>query len=526
MITKVPSPSISRSRKAELVRSTLLENWRDTSDREIAAKIGVSNRTVSQHRKRLEEEGLILPRGESTHPIKACLIEVCTSAIKPASLNDELYDPINESEPAFLALVCNIKENGILEPIVVSSDGYILSGHRRYAAARNLNLERIPVRISFDVSYFKDQDHFLRLLASYNRQRVKSTSEQLREEVALADNESFIRVRKFREDASHLDASEAIQLGERKRRSVITQKLELREAIIRIVNDEKRNWPISDRFIFYRLLNIERLVRNDTTRTPFVNSEDCYKDTTNMVTRLRLDKSIPFEAIGDETRPVTKWDTHRCAGDFIRRELDGLLDPYSRDLQQSQPNWIELLVEKNTVASQCRPVAMAYSIPMTSGRGYSSLPPRKAMVDRFHKSGREKLVIIAVSDFDPEGEDIPHSFGKSLRDDFGIPGHQLHVVKSTLTKQQVLSLDLHEGQISKKTSSRYAEFVQKNGKRAWELESLPSETLREILEDSIRNVLDIEAFEAEVEQEKREQHELNQQRQRLKRLMIEHGMEG
>ena len=57
---------------------------------------------------------------------------------------------------------------------------------------------------------------------------------------------------------------------------------------------------------------------------------------------------------------------------------------------------------------------------MTSGRGYSSLPPRKDMVDRFRDSGREKLVVIVVSDFDPEGQDIPGSFGVSLRDDFGI----------------------------------------------------------------------------------------------------------
>ncbi|MBX3444919.1 MAG: hypothetical protein KF774_21140 [Planctomyces sp.] len=41
------------------------------------------------------------------------------------------------------------------------------------------------------------------------------------------------------------------------------------------------------------------------------------------------------------------------------------------------------------------------------------------MVDRFRDSGREKLVVIVASDFDPEGEDIPGSFGISLRDDFG-----------------------------------------------------------------------------------------------------------
>ena len=52
------------------------------------------------------------------------------------------------------------------------------------------------------------------------------------------------------------------------------------------------------------LLNIAGLVRNDKTRVPYDNTPAAYDDVTNMLTRLRLDGSIPFEAIADETRPV------------------------------------------------------------------------------------------------------------------------------------------------------------------------------------------------------------------------------
>lgn len=55
------------------------------------------------------------------------------------------------------------------------------------------------------------------------------------------------------------------------------------------------------------------------------------------------------------------------------------------------------------------------------------------MVDRFRASGRDKLVIVVACDFDPEGEDIPNSFGLSLRDDFGIYPDQLEIVKASLT---------------------------------------------------------------------------------------------
>jgi hypothetical protein len=240
-----------------------------------------------------------------------------------------------------------------------------------------------------------------------------------------------------------------------------------------------------------------------------------------MLTRLRLDDSVPFEAIADETRPVVVWDTHRCVGDFVRREFDRFLKDYWRALLQSQPNWIELFVEKNTVANQLRSVAAKYTIPMTSGRGYSSLPPRKEMVDRFRDSGREKLVVIVVSDFDPEGEDIPGSFGVSLRDDFGVSTDQLRIVKAALTAEQVRTKGLHEGQLSKESSSRYRRFVAERGARAWELESLTADQLREIVEAAVRGVLDLEAFEAEVERERREQIELEAKRRDLRQALVD-----
>jgi hypothetical protein len=44
-------------------------------------------------------------------------------------------------------------------------------------------------------------------------------------------------------------------------------------------------------------------------------------------------------------------------------------------------------------------------------------------------------VVIVVSDFDPEGEDIPASFGVSLRDDFGVSTGRLRIIKAALTAE-------------------------------------------------------------------------------------------
>ena len=90
----------------------------------------------------------------------------------------------------------------------------------------------------------------------------------------------------------------------------------------------------------------------------------------------------------------------------------------------------QIVAEKNTVAPILRTMAERYCIPLTSGRGYCSLPPRHAMAERFRKSGKERLVLLLVSDFDPDGEQIAESFASSMRRDFGIAN--VDAVKVTL----------------------------------------------------------------------------------------------
>jgi hypothetical protein len=502
---------------------TLILESPEQSDRAIAKELGISNWTVSQCRKRLEIAGKILPRPKTSQSLQACLHRVCASLIRPAPANDKLYDPPREDDPSFQALVEDIRQNGLLNPIGISKDGYIFDGHRRFAAVKILEWKKVQVRIR-PISYEKDQDRFLELLVSCNKSRVKTTAEAVREGIVGMNDDAWQRVCDYREESSDVDGVQLIELYGEKRRSEIRDKISLKNAIIKIVEDVKKDWPTNDRRVFYLLLNIKGLLRNDRLKTPFENSEECYNDVTNMVTRLRLDGSIPFDSIDDETRPVIQWNTHKSVGTFIDRELENLFSGYWRDLLQSQSNWIESLVEKNTAATLLKSVASKYTVPMTSGRGYSSLPPRKAMIDRFKASGREKLVIICVTDMDPEGEDIPNAFGLSLRDDFGLDENRLVICKAALTYAQVQSLSqsltIHEGQMAKEDSSRYQRFVSKYGKRCWELEAIPPDTLREIFEAAIRRFLNIDAFEQELDKEAKEQRELDNHRQEIKKRII------
>ena len=121
------------------------------------------------------------------------------------------------------------------------------------------------------------------------------------------------------------------------------------------------------------------------------------------------------------------------------------------------------------------------------------------MAERFRKSGKEKLILLLASDHDPDGEQISHSFARSMRDDFEI--ENIHPIKVAITAAQIAKYKLPSILRAKKSSSNHAKFVKKHGDDVWEIDALPPDTLQEILTEAIESVLDMEAFNQEVESE-------------------------
>ena len=77
--------------------------------------------------------------------------------LRPSPENNELYRPVDPSDPEIIALADSIRElNGIQEPLIVTADGYIVSGHRRFAAAILAGLKAVPCRV---LDFRKDEDH-------------------------------------------------------------------------------------------------------------------------------------------------------------------------------------------------------------------------------------------------------------------------------------------------------------------------------------------------------------------------------
>lgn len=75
------------------------------------------------------------------------LVRFSLREIRPSPENLRLYRPIRRDDLDIVALAESIETHGLKEPLVVTMDGYIISGHRRYAACCRLGLEAVPCRV-------------------------------------------------------------------------------------------------------------------------------------------------------------------------------------------------------------------------------------------------------------------------------------------------------------------------------------------------------------------------------------------
>jgi hypothetical protein len=196
------------------------------------------------------------------------------------------------------------------------------------------------------------------------------------------------------------------------------------------------------------------------------------------------------------------WETYTSLGCYYRDQVNGFLAYAQRNLMMTQPNHLELVVEKNTLRNLVEPIASDFGIPLSFGRGQASTPVLRDISRRYKESGKDGLIIIAASDLDPDGDSIARSIGQRLRDDF--QHNNVKVVKAALTMQQVRVLKLPEKfeRAKEKSPNRQRYIAEHATDFVWELEALHPRQLQKLVRDAIDSVVDHKALKAEIDQAK------------------------
>ena len=171
-------------------------------------------------------------------------------SIEPSPENEKLYRPVDPKDPDIIGLADSIREHGIKESLVVTLDRFIVSGHRRYVAARLAGLTEVPCRVE-RVRRLNGcgqvTDEFLRLLAEYNRQRVKSFDEQLREAIVSVNPTAAYRSlidHREQKSADALEGADVLYVPDGKERARISEaKQPFLEAVKAVLSERPTIGP-------------------------------------------------------------------------------------------------------------------------------------------------------------------------------------------------------------------------------------------------------------------------------------------
>lgn len=442
--------------------------------------------------------------GKAYHVIRKRL-----SSLKPSPENLQIYRDSDADDPENVKLEESIRRHGLREPLVITADGYIVSGHRRYAALCRIGQVMVPCIVLNVRRDSMTTDEYIALLRDHNRQRHKSVAEQIREEMIDSNPEdAYSELCETRDNSIYaLEGNDVATLeieGSKTRHEISPQKADHVKYVKKVVFEDRRSyWPLSVRAVHYALLNYQFL-RNILQKIRYLNDKDSYKATSGLITRLRLTGEIPWEAFSDETRPITEFRPFSDARQFVRQQVDRLLAGYWRDLLQTQPNHVEVVCEKNSIYHMVLRVTRQFQIPTSSGRGFNSIDPWHELYGRYIDSGCKRLIVIVLSDHDPEGQMIPQVGGRTLRDDFGV--EDLEIIQAGVTREQIEEYDLPQQNYAKESSSNHDWFVERNDgdNTIFELEALDPADMLNDLETVITSVLDMDLFNLEAEREQDE----------------------
>lgn len=443
---------------------------------------------------------------------------VKTSEIKTPLINDSLYQA--PSEDRLISLANDIKVNGLINPIRVSKDLFIYDGNTRLKALKILGYNEIEVIVNEDL--LSDSEDFIRLLVSANNQRVKTDKELLQEiQISISPMEYEKRRMVINGDFVNLDSIEG---SLKANREISDIKDDLTKAIIEILIEYKQYRPLTVRAIHYILLDKNVLTNTKKKDSVYKNDRSSYSGLSNLLTKLRINKTIDYEWIRDDGRKLYTNRGFDSAKRYIDYEVNRMFKNYYRDLQQSQKAYNIIFCEKETLRPILEKLTIKYGIPIAFIKGGSSLTIRHNFINDWQNSGSKRIInAMVLSDFDPAGYRIKDTLIGSLQSDFKneLKGIALNAFHIGITPKQIAKYNLHSDLDAKESDKNFIHFVNvTNSLKAYELDSLKPNQLLDEVEEAIKNCIDIDLYNDEQKKYNNDINEIETIRQKFSLALV------
>jgi len=297
------------------------------------------------------------------------------------------------------------------------------------------------------------------------------------------------------------------------------------------------------RQIFYRLVS-EQLIENTENDYDYLDR------------KLRMEREYGLEAlmygVGEKgevkfgINPDSFQDTSRrvIGGDYgytsIHEYFSAIFScaerAYVRKRWANQPKQVIIWLEKEALATVLEDIAKKYRVRLIPSKGYSSFTfVYQQLVKGIDPD--KPVVILLFTDFDPSGEHMVEDLKRRVFDylytyyEMGKRSHKgfklwyeslgilkvegIEIKKIALTREQVIKYNLPPNP-AKVTDPRYRWFTRAYGDQATELDALPPEVLRSLVEKAIRENIDWNAWKEVELIEKEERQKVKEVVERLR----------
>ena len=294
--------------------------------------------------------------------------------------------------------------------------------------------------------------------------------------------------------------------------------------IMREIEQRKKYWPLTERFVFYRIyqtcLHKPHWYKNGKEENGLIKPKTLPGTIGTLLKWLRIGEDIPWESIVDDQRVLTDKIGFGDPEEFIRQEMYYFLNGYKRCLAKKQKYHIEVWMEKATLMHIVKPITDKYCRRLMSCKGYNSVTFQNGFYNRALEaiSLDQTPVVLYFGDWDPSGVNMLYASAQTLIDEMGLWG--THFYRCGINPEHFNSIQADPVPV-KPSDSRAKKFIEKYGATASELDAFEPEDLQALVEDSIKKFTDLDAVQQDLDQEPDDQEKLKRIRMKVEDIIRE-----
>jgi hypothetical protein len=217
-------------------------------------------------------------------------------------------------------------------------------------------------------------------------------------------------------------------------------------------------------------------------------TEGGYRQVQTQVLAMRRQGLLAWEFITDGTRWQRKPDTWNSSQEYIQ----AIARSYRRDLWRSQSNRIEIWLEKDALADIVVDTTNAWDVSLMVSRGQSSatfLQSAAKAAARHYYDGADTH-IYTMYDHDAGGERSSRTIRRDLPELAGVP---VDVTELAVTAEQIAAWNLP----TRPAKQSDPEAKKWGDRPAVELDAIPPDRLKKLVEDAILENVDHNEWEIE-----------------------------